>query len=291
MKQKLKAFTLIELIVAIAVFGILMTGIVKMIEPLSSTATSAAVLNNQRTVENSIVTYIGENVRYANNLAIIEGGTADEAVNKFISLKPANIDGYEIDYTVTANKNKIRVIAFDGKNKYKFKGNETTDPWQFYGRLISTTEGRSGSLNFTSGLKSDGNSNQYLVFGNEYYAQGDYYLDARICNGLLCLSVYSDYYYTPKKTSKFSSTANTPTRGSFELRTMKNKIDSGAPTTNVYACLKSSQSDNTDNKANSKSNSEVIYFVYTMPDDEVTSNTTKVTNKTATQWAKCDYMT
>ena len=35
MMKKFKAFTLVELIVAIAVFGILMAGVVKMVEPLS----------------------------------------------------------------------------------------------------------------------------------------------------------------------------------------------------------------------------------------------------------------
>lgn len=286
MKKKLKAFTLIELIVSLAVFGILMAGIVKMIEPLSVTATNAAVLNNQRNVENAIVTYIGENLRYANNLAIIEGGTVDDAITRFISLKPTNTDGYEIDYTVTANKNKIRVIAFDGKNKYKFNN------WEFYGRVISTTEGRSGSLDF-SNLKSDGSSSQYLVFGNDYYAQGDYNLDACICDGSLRLSMYSDYYYTSNKNGKFNSTSNTPTRGSYELRTMvRRKIDitTGKAkdeynTKNVFACLKSTQSDNTNNVARvGNTNREIIYFVYTLPGDEVTSNENTATNKNL---AKC----
>ena len=107
MKKKLKAFTLIELIVAIAVFGILMAGIVRMIEPLSSTASSSAVLNNQRNVENAIVTYLGENLRYASNLAIIKGGTPDNAVQKFIDLAPSDYSGKQIDYTVAANKDKI----------------------------------------------------------------------------------------------------------------------------------------------------------------------------------------
>ena len=83
MKKKLKAFTLIELIVAIAVFGILMAGIVRMIEPLSSTASSSAVLNNQRNVENAIVTYLGENLRYASNLAI---SRAEHPIMQFRSL-------------------------------------------------------------------------------------------------------------------------------------------------------------------------------------------------------------
>lgn len=259
MKKKLKAFTLIELIVAIAVFGILMAGIVRMIEPLSSTASSSAVLNNQRNVENAIVTYLGENLRYASNLAIIKGGTPDNAVQKFIDLAPSDYSGKQIDYTVAANKDKIRVIAFDGSNDYTYKNNN------FTGRLISTIEGKSGSLNFGySNLSSDGTKNQYLVFGDEYYAQGDYFLDARICNGTLCLTVDSDYYYNPSKSSRFSSTSTAPTKGTYELRCMTDDEDGF-----VFACFNSSDNvsspsfDSSQPATVTRTDKDIIYFVYT----------------------------
>lgn len=262
MMKKFKAFTLVELIVAIAVFGILMAGVVKMVEPLSSTAANASVLNNQRNVENAIVTYIGENLRYASNLAIIQGGTADQAVQKFIALAPADYQGMQIDYSNTpqgtANKNKIRVIAFDGSNAYSYKNQS------FTGRVISKTEGKPTSLDFSyANLSSDGTKNQYLVFGDAYYAQGDYYLDARICGGSLCLSIDSDYYYTPNKNGKFSSTSGTPTKGTYELRCMTDDTDAFA-----FACFKSTDtvgsSLNTSQPATvTRTAGDVIYFVYT----------------------------
>ena len=262
MMKKFKAFTLVELIVAIAVFGILMAGVVKMVEPLSSTAANASVLNNQRNVENAIVTYIGENLRYASNLAIIQGGTADQAVQKFIALAPADYQGMQIDYSNTpqgtANKNKIRVIAFDGSNAYSYKNQS------FTGRVISKTEGKPTSLDFSyANLSSDGTKNQYLVFGDAYYAQGDYYLDARICGGSLCLSIDSDYYYTPNKNGKFSSTSGTPTKGTYELRCMTDDTDAFA-----FACFKSTDtvgsSLNTSQPATvTRTSGDVIYFVYT----------------------------
>lgn len=259
MKKKLKAFTLIELIVAIAVFGILMAGIVKMIEPLSETAASSSVLNNQRNVENAIVTYLGENLRYASNLAIIKGGTPDNAVQKFIDLAPSDYSGKQIDYTVSSNKDKIRVIAFDGSNAYTYKNND------FNGRLISTVEGKTGSLNFGySNLSSDGTKNQYLVFGDEYYAQGDYYLDARICSGTLCLTVDSDYYYNPNQSARFSSTASAPTKGTYELRCLTDDEDAY-----VFACFNSSDnvsspSFNSSQPATvTRTDKDIIYFVYT----------------------------
>ncbi|MBO5001377.1 MAG: type II secretion system protein, partial [Prevotella sp.] len=113
--KRLKAFTLIELIVAMAVIGILMTGIVRMVEPMSATAANSAVLNNQRNVENAICNYLGENLRYASNLVIVKGGTPDNAITKFTQMGPSDKWGKQIDYTVAANKNKIHLIAFDCK--------------------------------------------------------------------------------------------------------------------------------------------------------------------------------
>lgn len=271
MKKKLKAFTLVELIVAIAVFGILMTGIVKMIEPMSNAATNASVLNNQRNVENAIVTYIGENLRYASNLAIIEGGTADEAVNKFISLGPCDTKGYQIDYTSAingpANKAKIKVLAFDTTNTYPYKNHD------FTGRLISKVDGKSGSLDFSyASLNSSGSTNQYLVFGDDYYAQGDYFLKACISDGSLYLSVDSDYFYTPTK-NKLSNSSSTPTRGTYELRTLNGKKSATAPLPFVFACLKSTETANTDNiAAVGRADSKTIYFVYTYPTDNLVNN-------------------
>lgn len=296
MKKKFKAFTLVELIVAIAVFGILMTGVIKMIEPLSSTTTNAAVLNNQRNVENAIVTYIGENIRYASNLAIIQGGTAEEAVQMFINMKPSDCTGMQIDYSDSSNKNKIRVIAFDCKNDYTYKNNK------FRGRIISSTEGRSGSLDFSySNLSSDGSKNQYLVFGDEYYAQGNYYLDARICNGALCLTVDSDYHYTPSS-GKYSNTSTAPTKGTYELRCMTTKNKSF-----VFACVNSGDTVNNtletsdpatigrtgdpDDPSNPSNN--VIYFVYTYgasqqsDADYVTNNGTKASGTPGKGDANC----
>ena len=68
--KKLKAFTLVELIVAIAIFGIIMAGIMQMISPINENATAAKVMNNQQNVENSITTFIGERVRYSTNLLL-----------------------------------------------------------------------------------------------------------------------------------------------------------------------------------------------------------------------------
>lgn len=72
--KKLRAITLVELLVAMAVFSILMTGVVKLIQPVQDTATKTKIDNYQKTNEETVVTYIGEQLRYANNILIAEQG-------------------------------------------------------------------------------------------------------------------------------------------------------------------------------------------------------------------------
>ena len=272
--KKFKAFTLIELIVAMAVIGVLMTGIVRMVEPMSSTATNSAVLNNQRNVENAICTYIGENLRYASNLAIVKGGSPDNAINKFIAMGPADKWGKQIEYTGTAgaaNRKKIRLIAFDCKTDQIYLNNT------FNGRIIASVEGEGGNVTNLSNMASDGSKPLYMALGKDYYAQGNYFLDARICDNRLCLSVDSDFYYTPSTASKFSSTSSAPTRGSYELRVMSDESEGF-----VFACIDSGDAidpslDTSQPASVSRIDRDVIYFVYTYPEDEVTNNNTVAT--------------
>ncbi len=264
--KRLKAFTLIELIVAMAVIGILMTGIVRMVEPMSATAANSAVLNNQRNVENAICNYLGENLRYASNLAIIKGGTPDNAITKFIDMEPADKYGKQIDYTDPANKNKIHLIAFDCKTGHTYQNNT------FNGRIISSIEGQGGTVTNLNNMASDGSKPIYMALGSDYYAQGNYFLDARICDNTLCLTVDSDFYYTPSTASKFSTTASAPTKGSYELRVMSDDSDCF-----VFACIDSGDTINdsldTSQPARvTRMDREVIYFVYTYPEDDVTNN-------------------
>ncbi len=73
-RRKLKGLTLIELIVAMAVFSIIMVGVMNMSRPVQEGATEAKVANYQKTAEEAVVNYIGEQLRYANNIMIIEDG-------------------------------------------------------------------------------------------------------------------------------------------------------------------------------------------------------------------------
>lgn len=70
MKKFLKGFTLIELIIVMAILTILMAAIMRMFKPIRSTYVDATLYENQRTAQNGIVQYLAESIRYSTDLGI-----------------------------------------------------------------------------------------------------------------------------------------------------------------------------------------------------------------------------
>ena len=275
--KKLKAFTLVELIVAIAIFGIIMAGIMQMISPINENATAAKVMNNQQNVENSITTFIGERVRYSTNLLIVEEGSqvgsipdvdsAEKAIDAFFAFGPVNSKGRLINND--ANRKLVNVICFDGETAYQYGGKDYT------GRLISSLEvrdaknppsGRNAALDFSSGsLKPDGTKPQYMVFGNDYYGQSKCYLTIRVSGSTLKLRTSSNYYYSKSQT-RFSDDSNNPTVGTYELRNMGQKSGNNIPY--VFKYVVKSGSSGVANQGTSTK----FYFVYTIDADNMAND-------------------
>lgn len=184
--KRLKAFTLIELIVVMVIFGIIMVGIMNLIEPINSSAQTQKVANNQRRVQTNISTYIGENVRYAENLVIVEGGTVENAVKHFIAAKPKDMNGKYLDFSTSDARKKIQVICFDGVNAYKY-GDVPATTRSYAGRLLRTNNnGTSYSLTslsdvgqYQNNCSDKGDKSLYTVFGDNYYSHADYYLSVK----------------------------------------------------------------------------------------------------------------
>lgn len=132
--KKFKGFTLIELIIVMAIFGILMMAIMRMFTPIRETYVDSTLYENQRTTQNGIITYITESVRYSTDLGIYNTGgvtTAQKAVNTFA-------DNYCTHYAVDSAKvadvknliqEKVDVIVID--NSGTTYGGKTC-----YGRII-----------------------------------------------------------------------------------------------------------------------------------------------------------
>ena len=84
--KKLKGFTLVELIIVMAILAILMAAIMQMFKPIRETYVDSTLYENQRTVQNGMTQYISESVRYATNLGLYTSdkkGTVKDAVDAF----------------------------------------------------------------------------------------------------------------------------------------------------------------------------------------------------------------
>lgn len=85
MKSKLKGFTLVELIVVMALIAVLMLAIMKMFQPIRQTYVDTTQYEAQRTAQNGIIQYITESVRYATDMGVYNDGvsSASDAVSMF----------------------------------------------------------------------------------------------------------------------------------------------------------------------------------------------------------------
>ena len=84
MKKLLKGFTLIELIVVMAILSILVTGIMQMFKPIRETYIDSALTESRRNTQTGVVTYIAESLRFATDVGIYNSVAVDTAVEKFV---------------------------------------------------------------------------------------------------------------------------------------------------------------------------------------------------------------
>ena len=71
MKNKcLKGLTLIELVIVMAIIGIILTGVLSFFKPIRQVFVDSTVYEQQRTVQTGIAEYITESTRYCNNMGI-----------------------------------------------------------------------------------------------------------------------------------------------------------------------------------------------------------------------------
>lgn len=147
---KVKGFTLIELIIVMAVFGLLLFGVMQLIDPVSKVMKQSAIQENNAASVNNMKEYLEKSLKYSEYIATFKGSpskanpsdaskrlciTEEEAVKNFI----------EDYYTNRVNSNeepltgKVRVLKIDNKNGgriyesvYDFKAKQTypdaTDP-------------------------------------------------------------------------------------------------------------------------------------------------------------------
>lgn len=73
-KSKLKGFTLVELIVVMAIMSIFMVAVAMMWQPIRDVYVDSTLYETRRTAQNGVSQYINESVRYATDLGIYSPG-------------------------------------------------------------------------------------------------------------------------------------------------------------------------------------------------------------------------
>lgn len=183
MKKLLKGFTLVELIIVMAILTILMTAILAMFKPVRSTYVDSTLYESQRTAQNGIVQYITESVRFSTDLGIYSKDqvtNASGAVNAFAA-KYCTENGITVAADVTTATDYIKehaeIIIIDNENAYAYKNED------WHGRIIrrkilETAPGAGSYKPITDGVYSESASpygtGWRIALGSAYYGDRNY---------------------------------------------------------------------------------------------------------------------
>jgi prepilin-type N-terminal cleavage/methylation domain-containing protein len=116
-KVKLKGFTLVELIVVIAVFGLLLAAALNLLQPVSNVFRSTATYSSGSAMIDNVSKYVEDNLRYSNRLWIFDSVSAvDEGV--FVDKYTKELEGqFLLNSTAKASQKvpdeKIYTIKID----------------------------------------------------------------------------------------------------------------------------------------------------------------------------------
>lgn len=219
MKNKLKGFTLVELIVVMAIMAILMLGIMQMFKPIREVYVDTTQYEAQRTAQNGIVQYITESVRYATDLGIYNQSTssASAAVENFAVeyCKAAGIldktSGSPISPYTAADATKIKdeikkyaeVMIIDNSTEHEYNSKD------YVGRIIRrkvnmtspSLIGTDPDINVgTAKMIASTDANWRTALGEAYYGSNTYQINLAITDkngdkksddGMLNVTVYS----------------------------------------------------------------------------------------------------
>ncbi|MBP3268295.1 MAG: type II secretion system protein, partial [Ruminococcus sp.] len=76
-KKTQKGFTLIELIIVMAIFGIIMLGVMKIADPLARVMSRSSVKEQSAANVDNISDYLDHSLRYAKYMSVYEGELPD----------------------------------------------------------------------------------------------------------------------------------------------------------------------------------------------------------------------
>lgn len=243
-KLKIKGFTLIELIVVIAIIGIIMLGLANYFKPIRQVFVDSSNYEQYRTVQSGIGRYIAENTRYATSLAIFKKGNSVTSDGSTVSITSEDqaIDAFLLKNNI--NKNKTGITAAetaaiqDYKETIRVITIETDTVYSVNNRDCA---GRVHMYRWNENLSPTAGFDQYMALGPAYYGQASYaiQLTPDLSNGsALKIDVTS---YTDGDAKKITVTTNTsvlyanlssPINGLYCVDGLKNASGTGyIPTT------------------------------------------------------------
>lgn len=186
--KKFKAFTLVELLVVIVIFGILMSALMNFFKPLRQTYVDSTLYEQQRTAQNGILEYLCESTRYAEEISIYDKG-AKGTKSVVSSVKDAVANFCDEHKLEDKDKTNIRVIVINRDAGYDEAGRYVGAYNAGYsGRIItnylddSKTKATCDSFvehgeRTATGSADSGYS--YMALGGGYYGKSNYaiYID------------------------------------------------------------------------------------------------------------------
>jgi prepilin-type N-terminal cleavage/methylation domain-containing protein len=194
MNRKVKAFTLIELIVVIAIFGIIMAGLMNFYKPLRATYLDSTMYEEMRTSQDGILEYLCENTRYAEKLSMYdEGATVPKddlpsyGSNMTITSPTAAYKAFvDANSLSGSDLKRVQIIVINRSTEYNAQGYiATSEPTtkRFTGRLITNIL-RTGDHDSPTAdgfdargartLSSSASGDTYMALGGGYYGESNY---------------------------------------------------------------------------------------------------------------------
>ncbi len=271
MKKNFKGFTLVELIIVMAIFTILMAAIMRMFTPIRETYVDSTLYETQRTAQNGIIQYITESVRYSTDMGIYNNGgggvtTAQSAVDEFAAAycSQYNITNATKIADVTALiKEKADVIVIDN-SATEYGGKDC------YGRLIRRKLVPT-DLSVTDDYVNDPTKAR-LALGAAYYDDNTYSIGLDVtnkANGVLTVTVASTANHGARVLSKDANVDSATDLSTLDLISVSSDVVcrnlTSATSGNVKLGVKTAGMYDTakyDNSSTVKGSKTFIVFIY-----------------------------